>query len=211
VLLMDQQRTVAVDSDGVTDTAEGELFERLIEPASLASAASPDGEPAELEYWFETEDDRTPAHRIKLVSPPAVLGATAAVVPPAYVASSSASKPQFATGALDLGTGSDQRAVAGPILAGSKVTLSVHLNKPVPVEDEASGAERRAWLGTMFPGVDPGESFDAKFDGAVWTLSWTAARACASRSRRRTPTASSRRTRRPLPLTSSRTARQRPP
>ena len=53
----------------------GELFERLIEPeADLAAGGT-----AELEYWFETEDNRSAPHRIALAARPAVERITASV------------------------------------------------------------------------------------------------------------------------------------
>lgn len=161
-ILTSQQRTIDV-GEGAT----GELYERLIEPAALSGRAGSDGE---LEYWFETGDDRTEPVRVKLVQPPAVVGASATVALPGYAAAGAA----FVSGSIDLGPGNDQRAVVGPMLAGSKVKVEVALNKPVRVSDEASGAERRAWLKMLMGGVDLPESFDGSFDGATWTLAWTA-------------------------------------
>jgi hypothetical protein len=161
-LMTSQQRTIPVGEE-----ATGELYERLIEPAALAGRA---GSERELEYWFETGDDRTEPVRVKLVQPPAVVGASVQVVLPDYAAGGTA----FVSGTLDLGPGNDQRAVVGPLLAGSKVKVEVALNKPVRVSDEASGAERRAWLKVLVGGIDLPESFDGSFDGAMWTFAWTA-------------------------------------
>ena len=99
------------------------------------------------------------------------------VTPPEYAASvESTDKRAFMAGNQDVGPGNDQRAVVGPVLAGSAVELKVTLNKVVPVEDEASGAERAAWLASMFPGADFGSELTARFEGAAWTLSWNAAK-----------------------------------
>jgi hypothetical protein len=99
------------------------------------------------------------------------------VTPPEYAANlTAAEKRAFVAGGQDLGPGNDQRGVVGPVLAGSQVELKVTLNKPVPVEDEASGPERAAWLASMFPGADFGSELNAHFGGSVWTLTWLAAK-----------------------------------
>jgi len=182
VLLTGQGRTIGLVGDGSAPT-DGELFERLIEPAALAPGAQAKSDkPAELEYWFETDDDRTDAKRIKLVEPPAVLGATIDIKTPAY-AFGTGGKQTFVMGASDLGPGNDQRAVVGPVLAGSEVELKVKLNKAVPTptsstdgETAEQAAARAAWLNTTMPGVEWGEDVRATFEGEQWTIRWTAAK-----------------------------------
>ncbi|MBX3377059.1 MAG: hypothetical protein KF678_08655 [Phycisphaeraceae bacterium] len=182
ILLTGQGRTIGLTS-GVTGPATGELFERLIEPAALASggAASSD-QPAELEYWFETDDDRTPPRRIKLVEPPAIVAASATISPPAYAAigeGRAEGSRTFAAGTTDLGPGNDQRAVVGPVLAGSSVQLRMTLNKPVPTPATGGDAEQDAlrrleWLRSTMPGSEFAPDLSMSFDGPAWTLSWTA-------------------------------------
>src|SRR5690606_34968100 len=59
--------------DPASQHPTGELFERLIEPSALAIAAGAAADAfTELEYHFETDDDRTPPLRIRLVHPPAI-------------------------------------------------------------------------------------------------------------------------------------------
>jgi hypothetical protein len=185
VLLTGQGRTIALTGD-TASPASGELFERLIEPAALAPAAQArSAKPAELEYWFETDDDRSEPRRIKLVEPPSLVSASVNVNPPAYAASGAeAAAPNssdFIRGATELGPGNDQRAVVGPVLAGSSVQLTITLNKPVPTppswsEDESGEAAqtRTEWLASVMPDVEWSPTLRASFDGPRWVLAWTA-------------------------------------
>lgn len=151
---------------------DGELYERLVEPAALASAGQ--AAAGELEYWFETEDDRTETRRVKLVAPPAVSGARAEVTPPAYVDPSGGAGAGFVAGRLDLGPGNDARALVGPVIAGSRVEVTVEVNKPVP----GPGEDAAAWLGAVLPGVDVagalGEDVRASMEGSALRVAWTA-------------------------------------
>jgi hypothetical protein len=182
VQLTGQNRAVDVADAAGAGAGKGELYERLIEPASLGLAAAPVGTgatapAAELEYWFETADDQTAPARVKLVPPPSIAGANAKITPPAYVQSSPA-KASFASGSLDLGPGNDQRAIIGPVLGGSHIELTVRLNKTVPTpparHDQEADEARRAWIAATIPGADFGEDLAVSFDGAQWTLGWTA-------------------------------------
>lgn len=138
VLLTGQARRVFVpsaDSSENAFTADGELFERLIDPDTIARGGSAS---AEFEYWLETADDRTQPQTIALVEPPSVVSAQATVTPPAYAASAG---ERFSAGTHDLGPGTDERAQLRPILAGSSVELRVTLNKPVEGTPAMLGAE----------------------------------------------------------------------
>lgn len=134
--LSPQRRTIEVFADEDTPGGSGELFERLIEPATLAAGDSRG--PVEVEYWFETADDSTKPARVLLVEPPRVVGASATVEPPAYAGAAVAGGSAIVAGTLDLGPGSDSRAVAGPILAGSRVRLDINLNKGIPLWREGA-------------------------------------------------------------------------
>lgn len=90
------------------------LFERRVEPVADA-----------IEYRFETEDDETEWARIELVEPPGVSFAEATIVPPSYVGGESAPVVR-----VDLGPGTDERAMAPTTLVGSRVELDLRLNKP---------------------------------------------------------------------------------
>lgn len=152
------------------------VYEYLIEPWGLTptsggpsqgARASRAGLKAEVEFWFESDDDATAPSRVMLVEPPAVIGATARVVLPAYVGGPAA--PDAAAGtptvaALDLGAGADERATPPPILAGSTIDLTVTLNKSIP---SSAGAEPSAeWIrGTL--GADFGKLADEAAAGAA--------------------------------------------
>lgn len=90
------------------------LFERRVEPVAGA-----------IEYRFETEDDQTEWKRIKLVEPPAVVAGEADIKPPHYAAGDESPVVN-----VDLGPGTDERAVAPTALVGSRVNLDLRLNKP---------------------------------------------------------------------------------
>lgn len=164
VLLTPQGRPIAIDDP----PRQGELFERLVEPGVLSA------QEAELEYWFETDDDQTPPRRIRLVQPPAVVSAKALVTPPSYAASTAGVQQGFVSGSLDLGAGNDQRAVVGPVLGGSRIELTVTLNKPVPGAPE-NPEERAQWFARAVPGLEPHTLAETRFDGAQWVFAWTAA------------------------------------
>ncbi|MEZ6241948.1 MAG: hypothetical protein R3B57_02800 [Phycisphaerales bacterium] len=111
----------------------GELYERLVEPPL---PPSPGGEAREftLEYWFQTEDDRTKAARVRLVDPPALVGATVEVTPPEYAAGLT---DALVSGVTRLDPGAPSPTI-GPALAGSKVRLRLTFNKAVEPVDEGS-------------------------------------------------------------------------
>lgn len=151
------------------------LYEYLIEPWGLSptsdaskatTAAAPNK--VELEYWFETDDDQTRPARILLVEPPSIAKASASLTPPAYYtavdeASPVASNPPASTTpgsgpsptttpaakTLDLGSGADERATPKPILRGSRVEMTLSLNKPIP--GPAAGNEKEWIARTLGP------------------------------------------------------------
>lgn len=154
-------------SGEVMEGVRGELYERLLEPAALGAGAG-DVE-LEIEYAFEAGDDRTPTHRVVLVQPPFVTEATALVELPEYAGAVQGTDSPLVAGRRSLGAGIDSRATVGPILAGSRVTLRLSLNKPVP-GPKGSEAE---FIAAVFPEASFGEDMTARFDAAEWTLSWT--------------------------------------
>jgi hypothetical protein len=160
----DPTRTLVLTGQGIAPDRPGEVYERLIEPAVLAGAG--DGDSSILEYWFESDDDRTPPKRIRLIRPPAVLAAEATIEPPGYAAGTPGN---FVSGRHDLGGGTDQRAVVGPVLAGSKIDMTLRLNKPVPPPPEEP-AEHEAWRHEALAGAEG----DLAPSGDRWTLSWLA-------------------------------------
>lgn len=165
------QRRLA-ETHAAGGTQSGELYERLIEPATLADAEIPAESRVQLEYWFETEDDRTAPWRVTLVEPPAVHAATVSVAPPDYAADVLATRSDLVRGTRDAGAGRDERAATGPILGGSRVVLDLTINKPVPTP-----ADRRdlpAFLERTAPGLELQPDLAAAFDGVSWRIAFTA-------------------------------------
>ncbi len=175
-----QDRDIRVSSPTGGEDQWGELYERLIEPAALGLVRErPDAgaSVAELEYWFETSDDRTPARRIKLVYPPTVTGARAEVRPPAYAPLSDSgrtARAAYVAGTHDLGQGHDQRAIVAPVLVGSSITLEIDFSKPV-IAPPPEGDARRSFLSAALPGVEFGAAAAMSFGESSWTIEWTLA------------------------------------
>lgn len=172
ILLTGQGRPVAVPTTEPDGLASGELYERLIEPGTLAAAT---GTQAELEYWFETGDDRTEPGRIKLVPPPAIVAASAVVTSPEYVQGTAepGAAPLFASGPIEMGAGADQRAVVGPVLAGSTIDLTIRFNKPLPGPPQDQESAAAAWAAATFPGAKM-NGWAATYSGEQWKLTWVA-------------------------------------
>lgn len=169
--LTGQGRTIGLSPEE-DRAASGELYERLIEPTLAGEATA--SAAGELEYWFETDDDATPARRIKLVHAPRVIGAQATIVPPAYArgvvgGGGAGGGPGFASGQRDVGPGNDARAIVGPVLAGSEVRLEVTLNKAVPGPGEG---DAEAWTARALAGLEPGARVEAS--GETWVATWVA-------------------------------------
>lgn len=194
VLLTSQARPVRIDNHpaALDAPSSGRLFERLLEPTGLTAdrAAADSAAEITLEYWFETDDDRTEPARVLLVEPPAVRAASARVELPPYAAALVERFPDLArsTGTLDLGPGNDERSSPAPILAGSTVTLKLTLNKPVPglpalVPDarvwlsRSLGPDALAlWLGDETRADSPRAEVRTDGDhGREWSIRWTLA------------------------------------
>ncbi len=152
---MTGQETIEILSDG----SSGEAYERLIEPAIVLQ--NPE-EPATLEYYFQTPDHRTETQSIALVEPPRVVRMTASVTPPTYAPTNDQASP-WTEGAVSLGEGLDERAILGPVLAGSEVRVTIDLNKPASLDGQALSETQRA-----------PQSLSAEQVGATHTLTWTA-------------------------------------
>ena len=135
----------------------GEAYERLLEPA--VNLAQTEDE-AWLEYWLRTPDDRTETVRIRLVEPPRVVSMTASVEPPKYAPKTE--NASWVAGQIDLGQGQDERAVLGPVLAGSKIAITAALNKSARFEGEVLTSDA------------PSDDFTIDDDGRTRTIEWTA-------------------------------------
>lgn len=135
-----------------------------------------------IELYFSTSDAESNAQEIALIPPPAVERATLTVTPPSYAAE------RVAPLEAELGPGVDARAVTErPSLIGSSVTLTLQLNKlmPVPVTDDDAATisdEGEQWLSRTLGWTDgPLPSFTASQTGegendasapSLWTLRW---------------------------------------
>lgn len=132
VVLTSQQRRESVGG------AEGELFERLIEPAGVLAEGD------EIEYWFETEDNRTESARVRLAERPRVTRITATVTPPAYAAEVRGSF--LAVEDLAVSRDSGGVAVVQPVLAGSSFAIRLTTNKAASLATGAGDASAGAVL-----------------------------------------------------------------
>lgn len=140
------------------------LFERLIEPDADT-----------IEIRFSSMDDETPVEEIRLVPAPRIERAELLVRPPAYAAS------VIDQATVDLGPGTDERAVlTPPALAGSKASLALEFNKPLPTD--LSSNDWKALLNWRTDEVDGQPAADdAELLAAVgedgqasaWTITWT--------------------------------------
>lgn len=169
-LLTHQGRRVQHDPGLGAQMREGELFERLIDAASLLP---PGVDPAvaqiELEYAFETADDATPAWRVLLVQPPSVESAQVLVEPPGYAVAALAGSA-FVSGVREAGAGLDASSAIGPVLAHSRVTLTLRLNKRIPALD----ADPLAFTRAAAPVLNDAPGLSASAAGLVWTVTFNA-------------------------------------
>ncbi|MFG0259963.1 MAG: hypothetical protein ACF8LK_06375, partial [Phycisphaerales bacterium JB041] len=126
VVLTSQQRRESAGG------AEGELYERLIEPAGVLSEGD------EIEYWFETEDNRTESARVRLAERPRVTRISATVTPPEYAASVRGSF--LAVEDLPVSRDSGGVAVVQPVLAGSRFAITLSTNKAASLAADSSAS-----------------------------------------------------------------------
>lgn len=143
-LLTHQSREVALD-----DGSAGPLFERLLEPVA-----------DRIEYRFSTDDDTTPWRTVRLVPAPTVTGASATITPPDYTSAittegdSQISRERT----IELGPGTDDRAVAPAALIGSRVELTLRFNKPASIVGQLETLAQATDRFTVEP--DPSEASD---------------------------------------------------
>lgn len=131
----DEAMRVRLSSQLAEATERGETGELLLGDIPIP-AAQDDATEGKLTYWLETRDDRTQPVTVTLAAPPVVVGARLHVEPPAYASGVLADDHAAAAGLRNLGPGIDERAIAGPLLSGSAVRLSLEFNKEVRLENE---------------------------------------------------------------------------
>lgn len=138
----------------------GQVYERLVQPSGET-----------LEYRFVTLDDTTEWKRVDLIEPPAVVGARARITLPEYARTLQRDEGVQADEqgriVADLGPGTDERAIAPRVLAGSRIEMTITLNKPVEVPASlAESIERSRAVGeTAAPAT-------IEADGSEWTVAW---------------------------------------
>lgn len=116
VVLTSQRRTEAHGG------AEGELFERLIEPAGQLR------EDDVIEYRFESADNQSPPVRVRLAERPRVERIVASVSPPGYAAAVAGAHADLSGERLS--PDASGVAVVSPVLAGSIVDVRIETSKP---------------------------------------------------------------------------------
>jgi hypothetical protein len=99
-------------------------------------------------YRLSTDDDATPWSSVRLVNPPAVRTISATVDTPTYAMGA----PALVMGELDLGRGNDERAIVGPVLAGSSLTIRAEYGSEI-VLPEIEGAAMLAAVRLADPGA----------------------------------------------------------
>lgn len=122
----------------VSQAAAGD-FERVIDAMAMgqesaagsstpaaSTSASRAARPTAIEFQFSSSDDQTVVQRIELIDRPALVSMAAAIEPPAYA------QGLVSAQTIDLHAASGQ-VVTARALAGSKVTLTLTFNKPLPV------------------------------------------------------------------------------
>lgn len=162
--------------------AEGELFERLLDPDAMQVTGVEPGGDVTLEYWFETADDRSPTGEVLVVPPPAIRAATAIVQPPAYAAAllessggEFARASEWVAGEADASPAGPARGVIGPVLSGSKVTLLIEFNKDLPAPGPGTDAAQvRRFVGEALPGLEDAADLAFHAGGASWQVTFTA-------------------------------------
>lgn len=169
VVLTSQKRLESVDQES-GEPVEGELFERLLEPGSLGLGGTRDEE-ITLEYWLETEDSATARASVLVVTPPALVKATARVEPPAYAREALAAiEPERAGATHQLAPVVSGTSPMPTPLVGSRVTVAIEHSKDVMIEGE--GAAREAALARALGVERVPDGMEATLEPRRWTLSW---------------------------------------
>ncbi|MBX3365659.1 MAG: hypothetical protein KF866_12960 [Phycisphaeraceae bacterium] len=147
VRLISQQRIEEIGGQ------RGELYkgELSIPPAEAGGAVE-----GWVEYRIETAHDTTGPVRIRLAAPPTIRSASVRMKPPVYA--SGIAGYSTGSGIRDLGPGVDERAVVGPMLAGSEVEIRIEFNKPIP-------REANDWTAAFHEAIESG-SGEVQFEGA---------------------------------------------
>ena len=156
--LTSQERTRRVGD------AEGEQFLTRLDLPTPDPAQNGAAE-IELAYRFITEDDRSAWQRVLLVTPPTIERARLLVEPPAYARGSIDPTGEIVIGERLLD--GDAGAI-GPVLAGSRATLELTLNKPASLDsDQPRAAWADATRDTSVLALDTGLTLTGMLDSSV--------------------------------------------
>lgn len=170
--------TALMTPQGVKHDRElrGEVYERLLDPRSLADASSnaPGKKDRKLEYWFETGDSRTDAAVIQLVEPPAVSRLRVTISPPSYAAELVGAENGFVAGIKDLGAGKPDAAAIAPVLLGSRIGVEFGLNKEVPLPAAPTGTDVDAFAKKLMAGATVPKDLAIERIENGFRLNWTA-------------------------------------
>lgn len=146
------------------DAGSDPIFERLLDIDALLPATVNADDVVEVRYMHSTQDDATIERSVRMVEPPAVTDAKLNVEPPMYLSGIIAPADSI------LGKGNDDRAQAGPFIAGSRVRLELKLNKPI----KGASADGAQLLSEVIPQLAQQESVEATLDGPSLRVSWVA-------------------------------------
>lgn len=174
-------------ADSVTTASlggvEGELYERLIEPAGVdgaLEAALDAGKEVKLEYRLSAGDSQTEPRTLVLSRPPRVVSASVMVEGPEYARPHLAGTRYVHGAEVDLGNGLDQRRIAGPVLAGSSVRVRITFDSATPpVAPPQDAGVLPDFLQKAMPGLTTDGVQLKESEPGVWELTTTAAQTLA--------------------------------
>ncbi|MEM7622480.1 MAG: hypothetical protein AAF235_04685 [Planctomycetota bacterium] len=175
IALADQRRSVEAGTSGES----GGLFEALLTADALrpiaASGDETDVTPSSatfVEYEVSSGDDATELARVRVVEPPRLIAVSAAVVPPAYARGVAAAtgfrgidgESVGGNARIDMGDGTDTRAVVGPVLQGSSVDIELRFSSPVLFRPEVTrtGRANAGRSGDASPVLTGGGGFELR-------------------------------------------------
>jgi len=178
VLLTGQGKTDAATEAALAGVS-GELYERLIEPVGIDGSldqALDAGEEIKLEYRLSAGDSQTQIRSLILARPPRLLGAHIAVEGPEYAQGALAGTRYVVTGEtpLDMGPGTDQRRIVGPVLAGSQMRVRLKFDASTPpLAPPSSDAEQvMAFVQRALPGLNKARVREV--EPGIWEINATA-------------------------------------
>ena len=165
-VLLTGQGSLSAELSASLGGTQGELYERLLEPASIdARLATLTQRTVILEYTISAGDDTTEPRQIILARPPTIAQSSVSVTPPDYVQVDDAFP--FVHGQQELSATDTSRGTVGPILAGSRISLALDFSKPIPLPAPETFASSAL-------GLTDAAGITAVANGKTWTLSWIA-------------------------------------